>query len=71
MEENLERENHDDQWQRGKKDFCDRRQALVKKSAERIYGITYQSSSPYFSEGIHTLVLPWGITQRSHDPGIA
>jgi len=32
---------------------------LVDESAERIYGITYHiSSSPYYSESIHTLVLP-------------
>ena len=42
------------------------------QTAERIYGITYHiSSSPYCSEGIHTLVLPQDITQRSYDPGIS
>ncbi len=43
-------------------------------SAERIYGIPHVlSSSPYYSQDMHTeytLTLPWGITQRSHDPGI-
>ena len=43
---------------------------LLNKFAERICDTTYPiSSSPYYSEDIHTKITH-GITQRSHDPRI-
>jgi hypothetical protein len=58
-------------------DFCKRvvfgdllLHLLSELFAERICDITYPiSSSPYYSEDIHTKIT-LGITQRSHDPRI-
>jgi hypothetical protein len=45
---------------------------LTTSYGERIYVMTYDTpSSPYYSEDIHTLVLPRTLPKGVSDPGIS